>query len=235
MTPSTETEIVEGLRFASGSLQLEGRLCYPESGEVYGAVALAGPHPMLGGDMDNNVVRGLSTGLARAGLVVLSFNYRGVGGSDGTSPDVTADLAEFWRTSRTPDEEHYSHDFRAAVTEFAALVRTTLPRALVGYSFGCSLLGGAAISADWPLVLIAPTIGQHDYQPLTRVPNPILAIAPDEDFAAEADRVGDWFASLTGPRQLIRGDWDTHFFRGHEQRLCETVFAFLTEQWEVTR
>jgi alpha/beta superfamily hydrolase len=198
---------------------------------VYGAVALAGPHPMLGGDMDNNVVRWLSSGLARAGVAVLSFNYRGVGASAGRAPDVTSNLAEFWRTSRTADEEHYADDFRAAVAELGALVWDELPRALVGYSFGCSLLGAAAIAPEWPLVLVAPTIGQHDYHQLTRVPNPVLVIAPDEDFAADASLVGDWFTNLKGPKRLVRGDWDTHFFRGQEERLVETVCAFLMERW----
>jgi alpha/beta superfamily hydrolase len=235
MTPSTEAAatVAEAIRFRSGALSLEGRLDYPESGDVCGAVALAGPHPMLGGDLTNNVVRGLCAGLAGRGLAVLSFNYRGVGGSEGPPPDVAASLARFWATSHTADEDHYAADFRAAAAELTALVGTELPTALVGYSFGCSLLAAAADAPDRPLVLVAPTVGRHDYRDLARRPNPVFVVAPDGDFAADADAVADWFATVRGPKALVRGDWDAHFFRGHEDRLAEAVFAFLRDRWEV--
>ncbi|MBN9119327.1 MAG: alpha/beta fold hydrolase [Planctomycetes bacterium] len=232
MTPlAADTEIVEEVRFASGRLTLEGRLCYPETAELCGVVVLAGPHPLLGGDLDNNVVRGLSAGLARRGVAVLAFNYRGVGASEGASPDVTADLAEFWTASRTGDEAGYADDFRAAVRMLPVLVGD-LPTALVGYSFGCSVLPAARPDPRWPLALVAPTLGRHDYMTLAVLPNPVLVVAPTGDFAADAGAVATWFAALHGPKCLVRGEWDDHFFRGLEDRLAETVFAFLRERWE---
>jgi alpha/beta superfamily hydrolase len=183
--------------------------------------------------MDNNVVRGLCAGLARRGVAVLGFNYRGVGGSEGTPPDVTASLAEFWATSRTAEEAHYASDFRAAAARLPGLVGANLPRALIGYSFGCSILTAASSGPDCPMVLVAPTIGQHDYAAFAEVTNPILVIAPDGDFAADVNVVTRWFATLRGPKRLVRGEWDTHFFRGQEGQLAETVFAFLSERWGV--
>ncbi len=81
-------------------------------------------------------------------------------------------------------------------------------------------------------MLVAPTIGQHEYAGFEQVPNPVLVIAPDGDFATDADCVTDWFATLAAPKRLVRGEWDSHFFRGFEDRLAETVFGFLREQWE---
>jgi alpha/beta superfamily hydrolase len=104
---------------------------------------------------------------------------------------------------------------------------------LAGYSFGCSLLAGVS-APECPLVLVAPTVGQHDYTTFAEVPNPMLVVAPDGDFAADRNRVTDWFATLTSPKQLIRGEWDAHFFRGFEEQLAETVFEFLQKQWEDT-
>jgi alpha/beta superfamily hydrolase len=234
MTPlsAIRSEITESVWFASGELALEGRLSYPESGEVRGAAVMAGPHPLLGGDMDNNVVRGLCSGLAQRGVAVLSFNYRGIGASAGVPPDVTASLAEFWTTARTEEEEHYANDFRAALGALALQVGTEVPRALVGYSFGCSLLTAGVDDPECPLVLVAPTIGQHTYAAPERVPNPVLVVASDEDFAHDADSVTEWFTRLGGPKRLVRGDWDSHFFRGLEEQLAETVFAFLRQRWE---
>ncbi|QJX01285.1 alpha/beta hydrolase [Frigoriglobus tundricola] len=227
-----DTEVVETVRFPSGPLALEGRFCYPGAGAVYGAVALAGPHPMLGGDMDNNLVRGLSAGLARRGVATLCFNYRGVGASEGPPADVVGTLVEFWATSRTAEEAGYADDLRAATVALARFVGTGRCVGLVGYSFGCSLLHAAGADPDWPLVLVAPTVGRHDYAAFETVPNPMLVIAPDGDFAAEADRVTDWYAALRAPKRLVRGEWDAHFFRGQEERLAERVFEFLRERWE---
>jgi alpha/beta superfamily hydrolase len=233
MTPraGAETEVSEFIRFASGRALLEGRFSYPEAGAGCGAVVIAGPHPLLGGDMDNNVVRGLSVGLARRGVAALCFNYRGVGASEGEAPDVTADLAEFWATSHVAHEANYKDDFRAAVNELLALVGTNLPTALVGYSFGCSILALPELEADRPLVLVAPTLGRHDYDALVRVPNPILVVAPDGDFAADSEAIAKWFGALRGPKRLVRGAWDDHFFRGLEDRLAEIVFEYLCERW----
>jgi alpha/beta superfamily hydrolase len=228
-----ESEVIEAVRFASGGLALEGRLCYPEEGAVRGAVVLAGPHPLLGGDMDNNVVVGLSAGLARGGVAVLCFNYRGVGASEGAAPDGTADLAAFCATSRTAAEAGYADDFRAAVRALPVLVGSGLPVARAGYSFGCSILTAAELAPNTPLVLIAPTVGMHDYTALAPVPNPVLVVAPDRDFAADSGEITDWFVTLRGPKRLVRGAWDTHFFRGQENRLADEVLAFLCARWEI--
>ena len=44
-------------------------------------------------------------------------------------------------------------------------------------------------------------------------------------------RLRRWFDSIPGPKQLIRPRLDSHFFRGHEAWLVETVSAFLDGQW----
>ena len=47
------------------------------------AVAVCHPHPLYGGTMDNTVVFRTARALQVAGLAVLRFNFRGVGGSEG--------------------------------------------------------------------------------------------------------------------------------------------------------
>ena len=59
----------------------------------------------------------------------------------------------------------------------------------------------------------------------------LLVVAPGGDFAADSNLVEQWFQSLTASKQLVRGEWDNHFFRGHEDRLAKTVFDFLSSTW----
>jgi alpha/beta superfamily hydrolase len=219
--------VVESVSFTAGAYGLEGELAYSD-GPAAGGVVLAGPHPLLGGSMHNNVVRGLGDGLARRGLPTLRFNYRGVGGSQGPACDVAANLAAFWTTSHVADEPAYRDDLAAAVAFWRGTAGGADP-ALIGYSFGCSLLPDAATTPGAPLVLVAPTLGTHDYKAYSDLPNPILVIVDDGDFTGDAQRLRAWFDRLRSPRRLVTGRRDDHFFRGHEEWLAETVFPFLEE------
>ena len=40
-----------------------------------------------------------------------------------------------------------------------------------------------------------------------------------------------WFGRLPDPKQLVQAQLDSHFFRGHEEWLVETVSAYLDTQW----
>ncbi len=192
---------------------------------------IAGPHPLLGGNMRNNVVRELGDGLASAGLCTLRFDYRGVGRSQGPQVDVARHLAEFWKTSHAPGELDFWHDLQGAV-EFVRQTIPGLPVALVGYSFGGVLLPMVNPVEDLAaLALIAPTIGKHDYASFQSVQTPLFVVASEDDFATDVEQLETWLASLTMPRQLVRKRCDNHFFRGHETWLVEVVSQFLNGCW----
>jgi alpha/beta superfamily hydrolase len=200
-------------------------------GCVRGAVVFAGPHPLLGGNLRNNVVRCLGDGLAQRGLLTLRFDYRGVGRSQGPLIDVARHLAEFWRTSHAPGEMDFWQDLQGAV-EFLGRTAPGLPLALVGYSFGCALLPHVRPRDKLAaLTLIAPTVARHNYDSFRSVTTPLLVVASEDDFATDADRLEDWVGTLAMPRQLVRQRCDNHFFRGHESWLIETVWQFLEGHW----
>jgi uncharacterized protein len=224
--------VVESVRFAAGRQRLEGELVYPEAGPPLGAAVLAGPHPLLGGNMHNNVVRGLGDGLARHGVVTLRFNYRGVGASEGPAVDPAQHLARFWETSRAPDELNYATDLAAATVFLRSIVGAEMPLTLIGYSFGCTLLPAALAVAGVaaPLVLVAPTVGTHDYCAFAALATAKLVIAPEGDFAADTVALAQWFDGLPEPKELVRPRLDSHFFRGHEHWLVATVGAFLNDE-----
>jgi alpha/beta superfamily hydrolase len=223
--------VTEDVQFRAGAYQLHGELSYPEMKRARGAVVIAGPHPLLGGNMRNNVVRRLGDGLASAGLGTLRFDYQGVGRSEGPPVDVARHQAEFLKTTHAPGEQDFWHDLQAAV----GFVRQTMPDApvaLVGYSFGCVLLPKVEPVEDLAaLALIAPTIGKHDYAAFGSVQAPLLVVASEDDFATDIEQLETWLGTLTMPHQLVRQLCDNHFFRGHEDWLVEVVCRFLDGYW----
>ncbi len=102
-------------------LRLEGTLDAPVRPPPWPGVVLAHPHPWYGGSKDVPLVRAIAAALARRGLAVLRFNFRGVGRSEG----------------RFHPDERAVQDVAAAVEALLALPQVDAGRcALAGYSFG---------------------------------------------------------------------------------------------------
>jgi alpha/beta superfamily hydrolase len=165
---------VESVQFRAGPYKLEGELAYSislpdlsvdgdEGGGLRGGVVLAGSHPLLGGNMHNNVVRGLGDGLAEHGWATLRFNYRGAGRSEGPRVDVAQHMAQFWKTSHVEGEMDLWQDVQGATTYLRPIIGPARPLVLIGYSFGCALLPSLYRTvAPAAVVLIAPPLGKHD-------------------------------------------------------------------------
>lgn len=222
--------IEEALRFDAEGLALEARLAYAEDVESPAlAVLVCPPHPFLGGDMENNVVRVLATTLAARGHAVLRFNYRGIGGSQ-SSRDLAEDQRAFWHDSTCPRyEAEIARDCEHAFAELRRLLPDAPALAVIGYSFGC--LPALSIAAAAPLsrlALVSPPLVKWPIAPERldfRFPC-ALFYAPG-DFACPADRIEDLHAACRGPRELHAFPEADHFFIGHEARLAEAIGSFL--------
>jgi alpha/beta superfamily hydrolase len=228
---SHEAVIVEEVRFSAGPNDLRGELVYAEAGHPIAAAVLAGPHPLLGGSMHNNVLRVLGDGLASRGLVTLRFNYR-CASDNAPGAGLLQRMTEFWQRSRLAEEREFADDLGAAVAFLTNVVGPEPALALIGYSFGCTLLPRALpTDRDTALVLIAPTVGTHGLEDFFTLANPKLVIAPHGDFALDEKMFPEWFDRLSAPKELARPTIDGHFFRGCEETLVELVDAFLDRHW----
>lgn len=228
--PEVKSTVVECVEFPAGPYLLEGELVYSEDAEAPRGVVLAGSHPLLGGNMHNNVVSGLGDGLAERGWVALRFNYRGVGRSQGPAVDVARHLAEFWETSHVAGEMDLQSDVQGAADFLRPVIGPVKPLVLIGYSFGCALLPFVRLSEPpTGLVLIAPPLVKHDYSGFVTAKSPLLVIVAENDFTTEPERLREWFDSLRAEKKLVQAPLDDHFFRGQESWLVETVAAFLQE------
>ena len=206
-----ETEI----RFRTGDIELEGRIFLPD-GAAAGCV-VCHPHPLYGGNMHNNVVRGVADALAEAGFATLRFNFRGVAGSGGTHAGGVGEVA----------------DVRAAARALAEASRLSSV-SVAGYSFGSTVaLGFAREEVAVPatllerVVAIAPPLVMFDASFAAGLPFPLLLLAGDRDEYCPR-RDFESLAAELGPQGtsfVIEGA--DHFFSGREAEVGGRVARFL--------
>ncbi len=207
---------------------LEGRIAYPPDHQPSLCSLIAGPHPLLGGDLENNVVQALLARLADAGAVALAFNYAGVGRSEGGPGDWPTIVSAFWRDGRFDEERLWVEDTAAAV----AFLRRSDPRrpVLIGYSFGCwTAVNNLCVADPAAVVLISPNPKQHSFEALADFDGPLLVIHSNNDFScAETDLVA-WFETLRPPKSRVLIRAGEHFFRRQEREVAATLLTFLRE------
>jgi len=229
--PVEHESVAECVRFSANDGEIEGVLAYGNDVQPWARVLLTGPHPLLGGDMNNNVMLAVESMLVEAGTATLRFNYAGVGDSDGPPQANASRLDDFWQTSHVDDEPDRWNDLKAAAEFLESAVHMSTPLAVVGYSFGCSVIaqwianeGNAAAIA-----CIAPTVGRHDCQGLARSTIPKLILASRNDFATDAETLTAAVSQWQGRNTIELADLDDHFFRGCEQWLADRIVPFLVD------
>lgn len=202
---------------------LAGELAYSFT-EPTAACLLLCPHPYMGGRMDNPIIKMVAIKLACAGLVTLRFNYRGVGESDGASPDIAASMSEFWACGHAPEDPSMIDDGIHALRWLCK--RKDLPLFLIGYSFGAHVATRIMPAQACGMTLISPTIHQHDYSSLMNYEREKLVIASDDDFATSIEETATWYETLPEPKKLICFNGGEHFYRGLEPAVTEACIEF---------
>lgn len=197
--------------FPVGDITLEGLLALPSATPRVGVV-VCHPHPLYGGEMQNNIVTALTREFQQAGHATLHFNFRGVGGSGGLH-----DLGN--------GEED---DVKGAVSY---LLSRTSPATVVvaGYSFGSivGLRAGASDPRVHALIGVALPIARRDMSFLTGVTKPTLLVSGDRDDISPATQLETLYAGLAEPKQLVIVRGADHFFRGLERDVADAAARFL--------
>lgn len=211
----------EAVRIPLGPDELNGVLAYPFVGRPERNALIVGPHPMMGGRIENNVVRSVGRGLAEHGFLTLRFRFS-VGGP---SADI---MDEFWRTGHAPDDPRRVEDAKAA---FQWLTETyPAPVVLIGYSFGASLLAHLCCEPGIShIVMIGATLEQHNYDPIAGSSLPKLVITADNDFATPLETTRAWFGRAHELKHLIIIEAAEHFYRNQEPRLVAEIL-----DWTIT-
>jgi len=200
------------ITFTSEGLTLEGILHQPVP-PPFPAAAVCHPHPLYGGDMNNNVVVAVCQALAEADIAGLRFNYRGVGRSEGTYGDGVGERA----------------DAAGALAYLRQLAQVQEDRvAIVGYSFGATI---ALMAADELVAAVAaistPAFSQS--VPDLAIRCPTLLISAEQDEIAPAVSLPT-LAHMIGPQcqvTVVRGA--DHFWWSYEKELAELVAQFFRQ------
>jgi len=200
----------KGIFFPAKGINIEGRLYSPDSSGG-GAVVVCHPHPQFGGSMDNNVVRAVSEALCEAGFQALTFNFRGVGRSEGSYEDGIGEQDDVKGALDCLEKAGAGNVF------------------VVGYSFG-AWVGLWAASDDERVkgvVGISPPLTMFDFGFFACCALPKLLVAGTADQVCPPKALKEFFETLQDPKSLESIPGADHFFFGNEEPLSQKVAAFL--------
>lgn len=217
----------EHITFDCSGALMEGVLAYPEQGSPQAAVLLLAPHPQMGGNLDNNVVRHIARRTAEEGAVSLRFNYRGVGKSVLPLDPGDTVYAHFQRMEEKLD---YALVLPDALAARAALYRIAPDAKMlyVGYSFGAILAGMLSlIEPPTAIAAISPPVRRVPLAPYRTCVVPKHFVHGDDDFAFEEHEFQKQYAALPEPKTCAYLEGSDHFFRKEEERVYEAVRAHL--------
>lgn len=204
---------VKSIVFPCEEVQLEGVLSTPTGKSNSPAVVVCHPHPLYGGDMNNNVVMGICAALVKDSIACLRFNFRGVGDSTGSYGKGQAE----------------QDDIKAAIDFLSSLPEIDKKRiGLAGYSFGGMVALPMALSDSRVkgLALVSPAIKEADWARLKDYSCPKLVMVGDADTSVPFQPFQKYFTDAK-QYQIIAGA--DHFWLGYENEISSKIAQFFSK------
>ncbi|MGB9826208.1 MAG: alpha/beta hydrolase [Desulfofundulus sp.] len=194
----------------SSGLVLEACLDLPAVSGPFPGVVLCHPHPLYGGDMNNNVILAISRSLTGKGIASLRFNFRGVGRSQGCFANGIGE----------------QEDAQAALLLLSNREEIDPSRiGIMGYSFGgmVALAVGDTNNVVRAIAAVSPVIPADV---LKQCAKPKLIVTGAEDNIITPSSVLKETAGMAEPKivEVIAGV--DHFWWGYEARVGEMVADF---------
>jgi uncharacterized protein len=204
------------VRFTSSGLSLEGVVNMPDGPGPFPAVIVCHPHPLYGGNLDNNVVYHISQALAKNDFIALRFNFRGVEGSQGHYDNGKGE----------------QQDVAAAVSYVTTLNETDSGNVgLAGYSAGASYSMPIGLSDERvkAIAAVSPVITTSDFSYLRQCFKPKLMILGDQDYNVLGDRFLEFCGKLPEPKESYLVPGVDHYWWGYESILTEKITPFFNK------
>src|SRR3954471_23387427 len=208
---------VHDLKGPAGALEA---LLEMPAGAPKAAVVFAHPLPTHGGTMHTKAVYQGAKGLLRAGCAVLRFNFRGVGGSEGSF-------------TGGPGERE---DFTAAL-DYMAAKYPGAPLWAAGFSFGSwiALETGAVDDRVSALIGIAPPVatsvsGQvYTFEATLASTKPKFFVQGESDEVCPIEEMWSFYGKLEEPKELVVIDMANHLFEGQAAEVGEALEDLLLD------
>ena len=163
--------------------------------------------------MSNNVVLAICQVLAQRSIAAFRFNFRGVGRSEGTFGEGTAE----------------QEDVKAALSLISITPDIDQKRiGLAGYSFGAGVALPVALQDERVnlLALVSPALSDSAWQQLKGYAKPKLLISGNHDFVIPLPLFQQYIKDIPEPKhcQVISGA--DHFWQGYEEEVAQKVAQF---------
>ena len=165
--------------------------------------------------MDSNVVLAVGSTLVDKSTIAFMFNFRGVGGSQGSFGGGVAE----------------QEDVAAAVSWLACQPEVDAGRmGLVGYSFGAAVVLPVACSDKRvkAMALISPPLEPSQISQLKDCAKPKLIVCGTKDFVISLEKAELMNREAAEPKQFELVSGADHFWSGHEVAMAEKVAAFFS-------
>lgn len=197
----------------SSGLTLQGCLHLPDLPPPFPGVLFCHPHPLNGGNMDNNVVMAVGRALVKKGIAVVRFNFRGVGLSEGSF-----------------DEGIGEQDDARACLKFL-LEREEIDSrriGLAGYSFGGMIALSVGVREDTVRVMagVSPVMRKDVLKGCVK---PKIIICGTEDNVVPTGKIMKETSKAGEPTEVRVIDGADHFWWGFEEQLGEIVAGFFSD------
>lgn len=205
----------EKVWFYSGDLKLEGIISINKGVSSLPAVVICHPHPLHGGNMNNNVVVAVYRGLSEKGVSALRFNFRGVQKSEGIYAGGEGEQA----------------DVDAAISFL--LSREEMPVGKIGvcgYSFGSAVSVLAAVKNPrvQAIACISPP-SLPSLEPLKNYFGTKLLVCGTEDEFIEPAELEKLVETMPEPKKMVAVRGADHFWQGFEEKLLTYISSFFSK------
>ena len=198
----------ERIFFESGELKIEGLL---EKKSQKRGVVVTHPHPLYGGSMHNNVVKGIVRAYREKGYSTLRFNFRGVERSEGDHDNGVGE----------------KEDVRSALKVLEDLGIKTID--LAGYSFGAWVNAKGLVSFEQVnrMIMVSPPVGLLDFDALTSTPKIRLVIGGSMDDIAPVKAIEEKMPIWNPEATLHVIDGADHMYQTKIDDLTNIIDEFL--------
>ena len=204
------------LNFQSSGGSIECDLQLPEGAGPFLGVVLCHPHPLMGGNMYNNVISAVAIQLRSLQIATLRFNFRGVGNSEGYYNDGIGEIDDAVKAVRFL--ANYDHIQKDNV-------------GLVGYSFGAGIALKAALQDDTTKALSIIGRGRIDEDLNVRPDLPIQFVTGDQDKIIPQEDLSKFESTRTASIKMEIIPGADHFFVGLEQDAGHVVANFFQDHF----